>query len=86
MFDYEQINHSNSSKDSNQPDEQFEDSWKWNNSPPTNDNEEQKKNCIPKWPENSGRNLDFDEKKGERKYSIEMESTSVQEENKLNQQ
>ena len=55
MFDCERISHSNSSRDSNQPNVTFEDRWKWNNSPPTSDNEEQKKNCILKWPENWSR-------------------------------
>ena len=82
MFDQEWISHSNWSKDSNQSDEKFGYRSNSNNSQLTNDNQEQTKNCIPKWPTKRDRNLDFDEKKD----SIEMESTRSEEENNLSEE
>ena len=84
MFDQERRNHSNESRVGCW-EKTFVNRSKWNNSRSTSDSQEQTKNCISRWQSKRCRNLDFDEKKVERKHSTEMESMTIREENTLKQ-
>ena len=67
-------------------DEIFPNRSEWNTSQSNSDNQEEKKNCIPRWRSKRCRNFDLDEKKERRKHSTEIKSMTIQVENKLNEQ